>query len=95
MTAKFLMSSHARTRLAQRNIPALMLWLVDEYGETIQQDGATVKVLKSRGKEKARSIVKVILERWDTLQDTYFVESRGDSACVVTAGIRHERIRGR
>lgn len=71
-------------------------WLaVCKYGEPVQQDGAVAKRLTGRGKQKARATVKMILERWDTLQDAYFVESRTDGATIVTAGIHYASLRGR
>lgn len=90
MSAPTALSHHARVRLQQRAIPALMLPLIASYGkERYQRGGTTVWHLPHKSAQRLRRELKDILTRLDALTDMYFVE--GDSGTIVTAGHAYKK----
>lgn len=82
------MSRHARTRCQQRAVTELMLQLLREYGETEHVgNGCRKRSLTRQAKKRVRRQLQATLSHYDSLADTYLVES--DDGQIVTVGHRY------
>jgi hypothetical protein len=88
------LTKHASMRMQQRHMPPLIIDLLQHYGQTRHQDGATVVFFDQKGKQRARQELEQTLARFDKLDDSYLVEAN-DSGHVVTIGYRDERLKGK
>jgi prepilin-type processing-associated H-X9-DG protein len=88
------LTTHAAKRMQQRHLPPLIVDLLQHYGQTRHQNGATVLFFDEKGQERARQELRLALSRFDKLRDAYLVEAN-DSGAVVTIGYRFERIKGK
>jgi len=80
--------------MQQRHLPALIVDLLQRYGQSRYQNGATVLFFDERGQQRAQHELRQALARFDKLRDAYLVEAN-DSGQVVTIGYRDTRIKGK
>lgn len=88
------LTNHASKRMQQRNLPPVIVDLLQHYGQTRHQNGATVLFFDEKGQQRARQELREALARFDKLREAYVVEAN-DSGQVITIGYRYERIKGK
>jgi hypothetical protein len=88
------LTSHAAKRMQQRNLPPLVVDLLQHYGQTRYQQGATVLYFDEKGRQRAVLALRHALARLDKLSTAFLVEAN-DTGDVVTVGYRCERIKGK
>ena len=85
------LTHHARTRMAQRNIPELWVQLLHWFGESRRQDGGIVRYLDRHATRRLRRQIRQVASRLDSLEDTYLIESATEPV-VITTGYHTRRI---
>jgi hypothetical protein len=88
------LSNHATKRMQQRDIPPIIVDLLQRYGETRYQRGSTVLYFNRKGHEKAAEELREALARIDKHREAYLVED-SDSRDIITVGYRSKRIKGK
>lgn len=88
MKTKTPLTKHALQRLQQRAIPESMLSLLFAYGDYQRAGGGCVKVaLTRKGAKRLRRDLQTLLGQFDSLRNTYLVES--PDGAVITVGHQH------
>jgi len=85
---KIPLTKHAQRRLQQRAIPEPMLSLLFQYGDCRNAGDGCMKItLTRKGAKRLHRDLQTLLGQFDSLRNTYLVES--PDGAVITVGHQH------